>query len=159
MTTLTDDALRAEYDDLLTNGIPWHEQYYGKYAYRFTGHSHDIRVHRQAKNSSQYKLELEKTGLEPVVFIPGGEMPTFHDLFVVQLVKLPFRAIKALYVFIVINKFEFQTKTPEQIEDEHRISLHMTVEEYAKQKADYLKKVERIKSSGRYKQMLRAQRK
>eukprot|EP01097_Dermamoeba_algensis_P005232 TRINITY_DN3320_c0_g1_i1.p1 TRINITY_DN3320_c0_g1~~TRINITY_DN3320_c0_g1_i1.p1 ORF type:complete len:303 (-),score=53.81 TRINITY_DN3320_c0_g1_i1:169-1077(-) len=40
---LTDDEARAEYDDFLVNGIPWHEEYYGKYAHKWGAPEHDIR--------------------------------------------------------------------------------------------------------------------
>lgn len=40
---LSDSESKKEYDDLLTNGIPWHENYYGKYAHQYGAPDHDIR--------------------------------------------------------------------------------------------------------------------
>ncbi|KAL6043940.1 DnaJ-related protein scj1 [Balamuthia mandrillaris] len=40
---LTDSDKRKEYDDYLLNGIPWHDNYYGRYAHRYGAPDHDIR--------------------------------------------------------------------------------------------------------------------
>ena len=40
---LSNQLTREEYDDLLDNGVPMHEQYYGQYAHRFGAPDHDIR--------------------------------------------------------------------------------------------------------------------
>jgi len=41
---LEDPQTRKEYDKLLVEGIPWQEQYYGKYMHKFNIPQHDIRV-------------------------------------------------------------------------------------------------------------------
>jgi len=40
---LSDPESKKEYDDLLNNGVPWHENYYGKYAHEYGAPDHDIR--------------------------------------------------------------------------------------------------------------------
>eukprot|EP00004_Rigifila_ramosa_P016750 TRINITY_DN4003_c0_g1_i5.p1 TRINITY_DN4003_c0_g1~~TRINITY_DN4003_c0_g1_i5.p1 ORF type:complete len:321 (+),score=73.74 TRINITY_DN4003_c0_g1_i5:1-963(+) len=40
---LYNDALRAQYNELLDEGVPLHELYYGQYAHKFGAPDHDIR--------------------------------------------------------------------------------------------------------------------
>eukprot|EP00002_Diphylleia_rotans_P025358 TRINITY_DN5006_c0_g2_i2.p1 TRINITY_DN5006_c0_g2~~TRINITY_DN5006_c0_g2_i2.p1 ORF type:complete len:309 (+),score=88.71 TRINITY_DN5006_c0_g2_i2:45-971(+) len=40
---LSTPSTRLQYDEILQDGIPWHEQYYGKYAHQFGAPDHDIR--------------------------------------------------------------------------------------------------------------------
>jgi len=40
---LSDTESRKEYDDLLANGVPWQENYYGKYAHKYGAPDVDIR--------------------------------------------------------------------------------------------------------------------
>jgi len=40
---LSDDESRKEYDELLRNGVPWQENYYGKYAHKYGAPNVDVR--------------------------------------------------------------------------------------------------------------------
>jgi len=40
---LSDPTYRKEFDDLLENGIPWQEKYYGRYMHKWGAPQHDIR--------------------------------------------------------------------------------------------------------------------
>lgn len=41
---LKNPSYRREYDDLLENGIPWQDRYYGRYAYRYGAPQVDVRI-------------------------------------------------------------------------------------------------------------------
>eukprot|EP01120_Amphizonella_sp_Union-15-10_P015479 TRINITY_DN7978_c0_g1_i1.p1 TRINITY_DN7978_c0_g1~~TRINITY_DN7978_c0_g1_i1.p1 ORF type:complete len:291 (-),score=47.39 TRINITY_DN7978_c0_g1_i1:16-888(-) len=40
---LSDRTYRKEYDELVKNGIPWQEQYYGRYMHKWGAPQHDVR--------------------------------------------------------------------------------------------------------------------
>ncbi|GAM17847.1 hypothetical protein SAMD00019534_010220, partial [Acytostelium subglobosum LB1] len=175
---LSDQETKEEYDDLLINGIPWHENYVGRYAYHYTGVSHDVRhvlaglilvitlgkhfyqVHRHnrmqglAMKTQRYQEAMQQEGAPPQVVVKGAEKPTWKDLFILQLLMVPVRILKFLYRIVVVQRLRFQ-KTQEEIEEEYRIAQGMTREEFDKYKEDYAKRMERFKQSNRYKKMVR----
>ncbi|EFA85512.1 hypothetical protein PPL_01469 [Heterostelium album PN500] len=107
---LSDKETREEYDDLLVNGIPAYERYYGRYAYHYTGVSHDIRYvlaglvgvitvvkylyqlsrHKRmtllAKRTARYQKALQESSetgdTAPEVHVQGAEKPTWQSLVV-----------------------------------------------------------------------------
>ncbi|KAK5575795.1 hypothetical protein RB653_006929 [Dictyostelium firmibasis] len=186
-SVLTSDESRKEYDDLLENGIPWHENYYGKYAYRYTGISHDIRhvlfgliivitiakfiyqwnkhhsMIKRAKQTDQYKkrlAQLDGDEDEIQLVIQDAEKPTFSNLFIIQLfIIFPFTILKSLYTFIFINKFKIIPKTDQEKEEEYRIKMGYTKEDWEYHKKKSIERMEKFKQSGKYKQYLRSKNK
>ncbi|KAN0033992.1 hypothetical protein ACTFIV_000472 [Dictyostelium citrinum] len=186
-SVLTTDETRKEYDDLLINGVPWHENYYGKYAYRYTGISHDIRhvllglvivitigkfiyqynkhhsMIKRAKQTDQYKkrlAQLDGDEDEIQLVIQGADKPTFSSLFIIQLfIIFPITLIKSLYTFIFINKFKFIPKTDEEREEEYRIKMGYTKEDWEYHKKKAIERMEKLKQSGKYKKYLRSKNK
>ncbi|KAF2077820.1 hypothetical protein CYY_000865 [Polysphondylium violaceum] len=184
-TILSNSDTRAEYDDLLVNGVPLYDRYYGQYAYRYTGVQHDIRhvlatlvvlittvkylyqlqrynrVIKLAKQSPLYlkKLkEMQDQGLEdPDLMISGLDKPGIKSLFILQLfIFFPFSILKGIYTFTIVNKFRFKQKSMEELMEEYRLSMGMTVEEFEDHKKRSMEKMEKFKSSGKYKRYLRS---
>ncbi|KAM9983825.1 hypothetical protein ACTFIY_000553 [Dictyostelium cf. discoideum] len=186
-SVLTTDETRKEYDELLVNGIPWHENYYGKYAYRYTGISHDIRhvllgliivitigkfiyqynkhhsMIKRAKQTDQYKkrlAQLDGDEDEIQLVIQGADKPTISSLFIIQLFFIfPFKILKSTYTFIFINKFRFIQKTDEEKEEEYRLKMGYTKEDWECHKKKSIERMEKLKQSGKYKKYLRSKNK
>ncbi|KAN0043015.1 hypothetical protein ACTA71_010648 [Dictyostelium dimigraforme] len=186
-SVLTTEESRKEYDQLLINGIPWHENYYGKYAYRYTGISHDIRhvlfgliiiitivkfiyqynkhhsMIKRAKQTDQYKkrlAQLDGDQDEISIVIDGAEKPTLSGLFIIQLFFVfPLSILKSLYTFVFINKFKFIQKTDEEREEEYRIKMGYTKEDWEYHKKKAIERMEKLKQSGKYKKYLRSKNK
>jgi len=199
---LVDEETRAEYDELLKFGVPWEEQYYGRYVHRYGVPQHDIRyvlistillitiakhcyqwyrhvvTKEQAKNSAHYKLrniQLKKemefsTSKKPQnsentedseipeeleVVIHGCEMPTWKDLFLVQMVKFPFKVVILLFGWIRKPFFPLPTLSEEERIEVYCKEAGITREEFENRKKKYLEKMEKFRNSSKYKRTTR----
>eukprot|EP01104_Vermistella_antarctica_P006532 TRINITY_DN1723_c0_g1_i1.p1 TRINITY_DN1723_c0_g1~~TRINITY_DN1723_c0_g1_i1.p1 ORF type:complete len:308 (-),score=59.35 TRINITY_DN1723_c0_g1_i1:1492-2415(-) len=199
---LTDEEMRAEYDDLLTYGVPWQDRYYGRHAHNWGAPDHDIRyvltymivfitlakyfyqVHRHkkvygyARESTLFKQKMKQYEFEmkrkhrgndpfpemPSVEVKGVEMPTWRDVFVVQLVFLPWTSSKLGWRFakwIVWEQVMGHGPSEEDLDEQARIANNMTKEEWDAQKSKHEERRERMMSSGkakRYRRWMKKQR-
>jgi len=125
---LTNEETKKEYDTFLRDGIPFQEQYYGRYMHDFGAPQHDpstvlfwlviiitigkylYQWHRHesikklAATTLRYKTEVNKLkaagqDTPPEVLVHGAEMPTWRDLFVYQLL------IFVIYIPVNVGKF------------------------------------------------------
>jgi len=173
---LSDEDMKIEYDDLKDHGIPWQEQYYGRYAHSYGVPQHDIRhvmvgivllvtvakylyqwyryevIKNLAKRTPRYKQkknEIKRSkesknrqkddnvpdSDEPQILLHGLDMPTWKNLFVVQLILFPIQVVTWLFQMIAGKK----------LSDEERIQLYcdkmgITREEYDKKSTTNFRK-------------------
>eukprot|EP01117_Protostelium_nocturnum_P013306 TRINITY_DN4953_c0_g1_i1.p1 TRINITY_DN4953_c0_g1~~TRINITY_DN4953_c0_g1_i1.p1 ORF type:complete len:298 (-),score=88.09 TRINITY_DN4953_c0_g1_i1:6-827(-) len=136
---LTDEEKKREYDNMRINGIPTADRYYSRYAYAYGAPNVDIKyiivglvalisgcqwmyqshrhhkIHRLARETQRYK-EVLKRGEEPQLLILGAEKPELKNLFVIQMIFLPWTLGKAFYsIFRVVFKLETEEERDEAL--------------------------------------------
>jgi len=196
-SVLSKPQKRELYDNYRLNGLPWVENYYGKYAHRYGAPDHDIRtvlawtilvitvVHylyrlrryhiimsyfkttpqyrnaqkslllkNQAENNTGRRRSSKKKGKnkpsetteEPEIKLIGVSKPGFRDLFVVQLVLLPWTIS---YFFYSLGKEIFwygllKRERPDFDRAEYiKQKYNLTDEEYEEDNKKFQNKVER----------------
>eukprot|EP01098_Paradermamoeba_levis_P015006 TRINITY_DN7410_c0_g4_i3.p2 TRINITY_DN7410_c0_g4~~TRINITY_DN7410_c0_g4_i3.p2 ORF type:complete len:145 (-),score=65.69 TRINITY_DN7410_c0_g4_i3:26-460(-) len=91
--------------------------------------------------------------------IVGAEKPTWHDLFVIQMLVFPYDPIGTfLYYFfhwLFVVKLGGQELTPEELEKQQREELGMDEEEWEEYKSKVERQEEQLKKSNKAKRIRR----
>ena len=165
---LSNKNLRAQYDDLRENGVPWKDQHYHRYVHKYWrgAPEHDPLVvlfyfvlsltifhyyyvrHRYnkiinyAKRTTRYKRlknELQGEEDEPVVVFSGLTKPIWYEILPYVVVVRSAKLIKSLFLFIV-SIISRKKLTPEEIELENKRKI---CEKYGWSEEEYQEQVQR----------------
>jgi len=184
---LSEKTLRDKYDTLRREGVPAQERYYGRYSHRYMGVKIPLsyvlggfftiwtivhwlykfnkhkKYHQYAKETKLYKRKLKQIKqekaddvIEPTISVKGAEMPTFFDLLPLVIIIGLYKIVK--YLFYTQLFYHTIMGNPRPDRDQIiRQQYDLTEEEYQKAKERHQRKLERIKSSAKYKKYLRYQ--
>uniref|UniRef100_A0A6B2LDG1 J domain-containing protein n=1 Tax=Arcella intermedia TaxID=1963864 RepID=A0A6B2LDG1_9EUKA len=183
---LSNEALRQEYDELLDNGIPWEERYYGQYMHRYGVPQHDIKhvlvgliilitiakhayqhyrhhvLTDMAKRSDRYK---QKKNQLKAASSEIGEAPEEPQIKIHGAEPPTWRDLFIIqlllspYTIVVWLMSCTKQKTEEERKEEFCVKMGITREELERRLKRQQEKMENMKESSKYKKFIRLKKK